>query len=183
MHFRFETAVATLLTVGLIATSIPAEHDIQYGSAEQLGQLARNIHESSGLAASQIDQEVLWTHNDSGDSPTLYALDMEGKKLCDCKIEGAKHVDWEDMASFRLEGKPHLLIGDVGDNGRTRKEVHLYVVPEPAANDQKATAKRTIRFTYESGPQDCECVAVDPLDSTILLIAKGWTPVLSLIHI
>src|SRR3954470_10281646 len=34
----------------------------------------RAIKESSGIVASRRDPDIFWTHNDSGNSPTIYAF-------------------------------------------------------------------------------------------------------------
>ena len=45
---------------------------------EELGRLPPELRESSGLAVSRTQPGVLWSHNDSGDAPTLYAIDVKG---------------------------------------------------------------------------------------------------------
>jgi hypothetical protein len=156
---------------------------IRYGEPSRLCVLAnRRIHESSGLAPSRLRDGVLWTHNDSGDRPRVYALDANGADLATLTLRGAKAHDWEDMASFRLGGRPWLLLADVGDNKARRKTCRLYVVREP--NVPPAAAKRrkgldltaepavTIEFTYADGPHDCEAVAVDANARRIYLASK-----------
>jgi hypothetical protein len=44
-------------------------------SLERLGTLPDELAESSGVAVSRTQPGVLWSHNDSGDGPTLYAID------------------------------------------------------------------------------------------------------------
>ena len=39
---------------------------------------SRRVTESSGVVVSRIHPGVLWTHNDSGDGPYLYATDLQG---------------------------------------------------------------------------------------------------------
>ena len=64
----------------------------------------KQLDEASGIARSQRQDDVYWLVNDSG-KPRLFAIDGTGKKLGRVKINGAKHVDWEDIASFTLDGK------------------------------------------------------------------------------
>jgi hypothetical protein len=54
--------------------------------------------ELSGLAASRSRPRVLWTHNDSGDRPRVFALRPDGSLLADLGVPGAEAVDWEDIA-------------------------------------------------------------------------------------
>jgi len=139
----------------------------------------REIMESSGLAFSQSGKDILWTHNDSGDAPRIFAFDLDGRDLGAFEINGADAVDWEDMASFTMEGQGYLLIADVGDNYRQREFVTLYLVREPDVDRDHENAGRVIGveqridFTYEDGPRDCESVAVDPATRTIFLVSKS----------
>ena len=161
----------------LLSTSLLfAESVIEYSAPKKVGKLDKSIDESSGIAASRRRADVLWTHNDSGDSPRLFAIDLKGKSLGECRLEKIKQVDWEDMASFQLDGQAYLAIGDFGDNAQQRKNVQLHLVREPEPSDKKAKVDRTIPFTYENGPIDCECLAIDPTRNLVVLVAKGWTP-------
>lgn len=155
---------------------------ITYGRGRQIAALAnRQIDESSGLAAGLVNPGVFWTHNDSGGRPRLFAFNAKGEHLAICDIEGASARDWEDMCSFKLDGKAMLLIADVGDNAAVREHCTLYAVAEPvleakAANAQcTAAAAATIRYRYTDGPRDCEAVGFDPATRTVLLISKVST--------
>jgi len=136
------------------------------------------VTECSGLAASGRDGDVFWTHNDSGDKPRLYAFNRRGEDLGTFEVEGASAVDWEDIASFDLDGRPFLLCADTGDNERRRKTSALYLVEEPIIPEtktpevRKVPLARRIVFRYEDGPHDCEAVAVDVLDLMIYLMTK-----------
>ena len=136
-----------------------------------------DLDEVSGFAASHAHDDVLWTMNDSGNPARLYAISLRGKKLAQFEVEGAKNIDWEDLASFDLNGKHYLLVADTGDNGGRRKSITLYVFEEPAtlANATLRPAW-TIHARWPDGPRDCEAVAVDAAAGKILLISKKRKP-------
>ncbi|MEO6227171.1 MAG: hypothetical protein ABIO61_04845 [Thermomonas sp.] len=136
-----------------------------------------DLDEVSGFAASHAHSDVLWTINDSGNPARLYAISLRGTKLAQFEVEGAKNVDWEDLASFDLDGKHYLLVADTGDNGGRRKSVTIYVFEEPAklANASLRPAW-TIHARWPDGPRDCEAVAVDATAGKILLISKKRQP-------
>ncbi len=177
------------------ASPAPAEtgrsttsHAIEYGPPVKLCDLAIDaLTESSGLAASRIQPDIFWTHNDSGGQPNLYAFDAGGRLRCTYRVNGANARDWEDMASFTLDGQPWLLIADVGDNRRKRTECQIYLVREPTLPDATAQpddgtpmtktvpVERVIRFKFDQGPRDCESVAFDPTSRQILLTTKRWS--------
>ena len=165
----------------------PGGEPVRYGEPGLLAELADpQVSESSGLACSRRTEGAFWTHNDSGDGPRIYAFDAAGELLAAFDVEGAQARDWEDMASFaRGEEAPLLLLADVGDNRRQRAGCVLYLVAEPAVGEdreddeggaeQRRTAElvRTIEFTYEDGPRDCEAVAVDPTGGAVYLVEKS----------
>ncbi len=138
------------------------------------------LSESSGLAVSTLDAEVVWSHNDSGDQPRLFAFDQRGQWLAEVRLAGAHAVDWEDMCSFERHGKHFLAIGDVGDNSANRGHVVLYVIEEPRLRRDSAAQKvelevaqvERINVQYADGPVNCESLAYDPRRDQFLLATK-----------
>ncbi len=140
------------------------------------------INEASGLAVSPKNDHFLWTHNDSGGTPDLHLLTTDGKDRGKVTVTNAANIDWEDMASFTLDGKSYLLIADTGDNNAVRpvRTIHILLEPALPADGEKlsgsVTAAWHIDFTYEGGPRDCESVAVDAVAEKIILISKRTKP-------
>ncbi len=89
-----------------------------------------SIGELSGLAASHKNPDVFWAINDSGNRPELFAVDKTGRHLQTFSLP-ERNIDWEDLASFRHEGKSWLAIADTGDNLRRRSSSFLYLLEEP----------------------------------------------------
>ena len=159
-----------------------APGSIQYGPARQLAKLSNErIDESSGLACSRRRAGLFWTHNDSGDDARIYAFDSEGRDLGSCVLSGVIAYDWEDIVSFQADGRSYLLVCDVGNNGRAAPVQMLHLVEEPIVDPERGVERsevpvvRTICLSYEDDHRDCEAVAVDPTDKTILLVAKEWS--------
>ncbi len=143
-------------------------------NVRQLAILANaDILESSGLAASVDLPIVFWTHNDSGDGPRLFAFDESGRDLGVVSLASITVIDWEDIASFRQDGRGWLLVADVGDNARRRETCQLHLLPEPALDRRTAAVHTTINFRYDIGPKDCEAVGVDGSSNTVLLASKA----------
>lgn len=138
----------------------------------------RDLDEISGIAASRREDGVLWAIDDSGKPANLYAISHRGTRLGTFKIEGVKKTDWEDIASFELDGQPYLLIADTGDNGGIRKTLSLHVVEEPQDIEAGGTLKPawSIQFRWPDGARDCEAVAVDAVRNEVLLITKKRQP-------
>ena len=135
------------------------------------------IDEASGLARSQRYPDVFWVANDDGPS-VLYAIDSTGKDLGRVTVKDASNRDWEDLASFTLDGVPYLIAADIGDNEGERKDVRLYVIEEPEAGDDKVKPAWRIEFTYPEGPRDAESVAVDVDNERVLVLTKRDVPAL-----
>src|SRR5688572_29498225 len=81
--------------------------------------LPNGLPESSGLALSARHEGVLWTHNDSGDRPEVFAVDAAGGFRGISAITGARNEDWEDIAVGPCPGGGSCLyVADTGDNER-----------------------------------------------------------------
>lgn len=150
---------------------------------EEVGHLPDELGESSGLAVSRTQPGILWSHNDSGDGPNLYAIDRAGRLLAKIRVTNALAYDWEDMASGPCPSGPSmtstcLFLADIGNNGRTREEFTVYVVAEPQlarVRGQPPTVTAvSFRYRYPAGPDDSEAFAMLPGgDATI--VSKGRT--------
>jgi hypothetical protein len=148
---------------------------------QSVGRLANEeIDEASGLAASQLDPDLFWVHNDSGDDPRLFALTRSGKQLAELTVLEAGAYDWEDVAAGPVleGGVPSLFIGDIGDNYALRDSVQIYVLREPEvdrtlASAQLATGAHRLDVTYPDGPRNAEALLVDPLTGDLYIIEKA----------
>ncbi len=78
------------------------------------------LNEASGLAMSLQHKDAVWIHNDSGDTARLFLVGLDGKTRAVVHLNQHKPLDWEDMCSLEIDGQAWLLIGDIGDNSRTR---------------------------------------------------------------
>jgi hypothetical protein len=135
-----------------------------------------SVAEISGLAASRRHDDVLWVHNDSDAKPSVIALNTRGEVIGSVRVRGVVNTDWEDLASFELDGKPYLAIADSGDNGGLRREIAVIVIPEPEPQAKSVTPAWIARIRWPDGPRDCEAMAVDARAREILLLAKKRVP-------
>jgi hypothetical protein len=154
-----------------------------YGAPVRLASLKDKwIDESSGLAASRRSDTLLWTHNDSGDDPLLFATDFKGRALARFFVVGAKARDWEDLAAGPGPAGPSLYIGDIGDNLSRRARPVVYRVPEPVVDMTKigitgrtAPAER-FPFRYPDGRHNAETLLVHPKTGDVYIVTKGIDP-------
>lgn len=148
--------------------------------ASLTGTLPPRVAESSGIAVSRAHRGVLWTHNDAGDRPYVYATDLAGTDRGTVGIRGARAVDWEDMMLGPCPGRPGtcLYIADTGDNDGKRRSVVIYAVPEPVppspgAQPTPSAPPAALHLTYPGGPEDVEAAYLSPRDSALYLVSKG----------
>jgi hypothetical protein len=127
---------------------------------ERVGRIAdRRIRESSGIVKSRRFEGVYWTHNDSGDSPRIFAIGPKGKLIREVRIRGVVHRDWEDIA---IDDSGNLYVGDIGNNTRRHKVVTIVKIaePDPRAGDTKkpltVTPAATYPCRYAAGRFDAE---------------------------
>jgi len=136
----------------------------------------RDLDEISGLAVSRRVADRYWVHNDWPRPAALVALDGKGRRHGELRIEGVRATDWEDIASYSLDGKPWLLVGDIGDNAGVRKDYELIAIVEPELPDSgiPVVVKPAwrLRFRYPDAPHDGEALAVDVGARKILLLTK-----------
>jgi hypothetical protein len=184
-HLRRLLSAAGIL---LLCSSISCTNDRSFSQQKadivqkgvvQVGTLPDGlIDEASGIAPSLLHDDVLWTLNDGGNEANLFAIRSDGTLIAAVPVDGIDNRDWEDLASFERENRSYLLIADVGDNPNRRKTCSLFIVEEPDIYGKNSSARvsRHIQFEYEDGPRDCESVAIDQTDLTILLLTKRDFP-------
>lgn len=165
-----------LLSLLLLQSAAPAVSSTLTGTFK-----SPRVTESSGVVVSRAHPGILWTHNDTGDGPFLYATDLSGHDRGAILVSGADAIDWEDLGSgpCPIGRGSCLYIADTGDNQERRKRVTIYAVPEPEptrtpADTQRVTAAAfTLSLRYPDGSHDLEAIYVSPRDSALYLVSKG----------
>lgn len=154
------------------------------------------ITEMSGIVRSKRRDNLFWAHNDSGDSPRIFALDANGKSVLptyskfsyygDEPQDGkeqwqgfpvlyAQANDWEDIAI----DENYIYIADIGNNANERRDLTIYLVSEidPTASTRSAVIKalqvaypEQTEFPPDERHFDSESIFVD--DGKLYLITK-----------
>jgi hypothetical protein len=118
-----------------------------------------DVPEASGLAVSRRHPGLIWTHNDSGNEPVLFALDGAGI------LQGRVRVpirtrDWEDISAASCSRGQCLYVGDIGDNDLLRRSIQVYRVAEPEPGTTQTERPAVITLTYPDGPHNAEAMFV-----------------------
>lgn len=130
------------------------------------------ITETSGVVAAINTPDVLFVHNDSGDSARFFAISTAGAHLATFTVSGASASDWEDIGSANGQ----LYLGDIGDNGQSRPNIKVYRVAEPNIPTTPSTVAldgvETFTFTYPGGAKNAETMFVDPTTDDLYIVQK-----------
>lgn len=169
-------------TTATDSVMVPAAHS-RFDAARKTGHIQDlRLGECSGLDASPTHADLLWALNDSGNGPYIYALGEDGRSFGRVRVAGAKNDDWEDLATFVWQGRPMILVADIGDNKQRRSTHTLYIIPEPLFTGQPyddTAAVRTawqVTFAYPDHGHDAESVAVDVVGRNVLILTKRDEP-------
>jgi hypothetical protein len=151
-------------------------------------------YDSTGMAMGKVDQDEisgigisrscdnrLWGINDSGNGPYLYQFDREtAETRCIFFLENMENIDWEDLSTPLLSnGKPGLLIADIGNNLQNRKILTLYRFSEPACDCEQggeisiSPEYEQIDFIYPEGTNDAEALFTDEKTGDIYILSKN----------
>lgn len=129
----------------------------------------RRITESSGLADGG---RVLFTVNDSGDGPVVYAVDKStGQTRVATTYSPDGVTDVEAVARGR---NGSLWTGDIGDNNDDRSTVSLYHLPGMSRLPSRVDATR-YDLVYPGAPSDAETLLVNPRTGRVYVVTKTIT--------
>jgi hypothetical protein len=140
------------------------------------------MNEISGIAASGINKDLYYIHNDSGDTSRFFAILPTGELKSTIYFKGDPRErfgvhDFEDIAvgPGPVEGKSYVYAGDIGDNYAIRNYITVYRVEEKEAwaKDSISTGDAVpIHLRYPDGPKDAETLMVDPIEKLIYIVSK-----------
>jgi hypothetical protein len=132
--------------------------------------------ENSAAAMSRTQPGVLFTINDSGNDPLLFAIDTTGADRGVWRVLGAKNVDWESIAVAPCNPGAQsscVYIGDTGDNNGRHPFRVIYKVPEPkAAGGRDTITAEELRYTYPDQAHDVEAMYVAPTGDVMLVTKR-----------
>lgn len=173
-------------------TSAPSA-TFDLGKGKRLGDGPAEEH--SGIVRSRNWSDVFWMHNDSGDEPRIYPVRRNGKVEKSERepdnpgvdIAGAINVDWEDIA---VDDRGRVIVADVGNNRNDRRDLVLYIVPEPSPLAERTTFIKKLFFRYPTqtefpAPQDdfnYDCEAIFTIANQIYLCSKHRSDTLTKLY-
>ena len=151
-----KTVLLSLLAFAVCPAFSSAEENKEikpYAVLEHKGLLP----EGSTLLKSRRHKDVFWSLNDSGNTPHLFAFGTDGSliqpsvplsagKYRGIFVNGAENRDWEAAAA---DDSGNIIICDSGNNKNRRKNLAVYIVPEPDPYTEAETLPaQKIEFSY-----------------------------------
>lgn len=134
------------LLLGILLATIAAEPEL-----ERVGRLSHPpIREASGIVKSRRYRDVYWVHNDSQNSPALFAVRADGSLIREFAV-AMPNVDWEDMA---IDDDGHLYLGEIGNNGNRLPLRAIYRLDEPDPSKPRDEPLPVTRSTFYKFPPD-----------------------------
>ncbi|MCR4820306.1 MAG: hypothetical protein K5838_04185 [Elusimicrobiales bacterium] len=115
------------------------------------------LPEGSAFFKSPNLENVFWAVNDSKNAPALFAFDASGEMILPdnnvssqpykgITVSNASNRDWEALAG---DDKGNIIICDAGNNKNMRKDLAVYLLPEPDPRvDLASKPAEKIFFSY-----------------------------------
>lgn len=141
-------------------------------------ELPEEVNETSGLF---FHNSRLWTHNDSGGKPILYALDTTTFEVVQrLTLKNVKNKDWEDVCT----DDEYVYVGNFGNNKGSRKDLTVYRFPLSSIPNEGNATIEVDSISFSFGDQtnfenrklehDFDCEAMFAAEDCLYLFSKGW---------
>jgi hypothetical protein len=114
------------------------------------------LSESSGLAVAPNDPDLLYSINDSGHDPLVFAIDRTSGDVVGTTTVVGPDPETLDTEALAVVGTT-LWVTDLGDNSHSRDDAALYPMPAPQVGDREVTPTAQ-EIDYDGEPPDVEAV-------------------------
>lgn len=141
--------------------------------------IADKVNESSGLI---VFRDRVWTHNDSGGEPEIYAIDStDGHILQTIRLKGFTRdsiIDCEDLT----QDADYIYLNDMGNNNGDRQNLRIYKIAKKDISEKEndSVPFGIIRFRYpqqtsfaSSQTHNFDCEAFITYRDSIHLFSKN----------
>lgn len=138
--------------------------------------LEQTLSESSGLL---FFDGHLWTHNDSGNQPTLFQIDSAtGSITRTVYISNAANIDWEAVT----QDNDYIYIGDFGNNSGARQNLRILKISKSDMESSDTIEAGFIHFSYPgqvdftptNNLTNFDCEAFFFHNDSLHLFSKNW---------
>jgi hypothetical protein len=170
-------------TIFLLFVGAYARHRYMVNQIVLTGNLQdKAMNEVSGIAASAINKDVYYVHNDSGDTSRFFAISPNGKLLNTIYYNGdpTQRRGADDVEDIAVGPGPdakksYVYLGDIGDNGGVRPCINIYRLTEQQSWAKAGSTNSLAsiqRLKYPDAPHDAEAMMIDPIEKLLYIITK-----------
>ncbi len=114
-----------------------------YAQLHTVTKLPKSLKENSGMV--MLNENHIWVIEDSGNKDEIYEVNLEGKITRTLAIKDVKNHDWEELTK---DDQNNVYIGDFGNNDNDRKNLSIYIIPNPVEVSKKHVEAKRITFSY-----------------------------------
>lgn len=113
------------------------------GTVERKGSVSKELSEISGWVF--VNDSTLIAHNDSGNEPILYVLNIDGTVRHKATLSGTSNNDFEDITT---DNKGNVYLGDFGNNENKRQDLVIYKLKTDDILKKETVSAKAIHFSY-----------------------------------
>lgn len=162
-------ALLIALLIVVVVSALANKADAATGDGEVSRMSDQRIAESSGLVVSREHEDLVYTVNDSGNDPLVFAVQLSTGKTVGA---ATPNHDFADAEALSIDSESTLWVADTGDNNRVRNDVALYSFAEPGPRDAVVETRR-YPLVYPEGARDVEALVINPRNDEKFLLTKG----------
>ena len=169
---RFTIATCLLVAVagwGAGAEPAAAKKDHPEGTVSVIRD--GRIAESSALALSVMHDDLVYTVNDRGNRPMIFAIRLSTGEVVGTTDVSSLSV--EDTESLAVDAAGTLWLGDLGDNDHNRDDVSIISFPEPGPGDHHLSSAERYPVSLPDGAVDIEGMLIQPQTDRVRLVTKN----------
>ena len=127
----------------LAAVAFTSCSTYNYGQLKPIAELPEDLEENSGMV--QLSSNHIWFIEDSGNENEIYQVNLKGEITKTITVENAENKDWEELAK---DDNDNVYIGDFGNNKNERKDLTIYIIPNPEKVKGDEVSAEAITFNY-----------------------------------
>lgn len=137
-----------------------------------------DLRESSGVVRATGQPGLLFTINDSGNPPEIFATDSSGRPIGRWVVPVIGNRDWEALSIGPCPTGSCFYIGDIGDNGEKQSRVVVYRIRIPPLETFRGVPEKgplsldSAVVRYPDGAHDAEAMWVGDAGQ-LFIVTKG----------
>ena len=148
-------------------------------------EITPTLDETSGIISAITNPNLFWLHEDSDNNANVYLYNDHGTRIKKYALQNISSIDYEDISAGYGSSNElnHILIGDIGDNNKSRNTISIFRFQEPdyvsdttSEGTISSIEKLTLTYPKKDGiaqKENAEAFFVDPISQDLFLFTKA----------